>query len=310
MAVLSGCASGTADEKKAAEVKSEVLPQKQQDPAPEEEIPSEVRLIEPGTATVLKVFKPEDLGYGTDNEAYKATVQQWAKELARGSGNADGYDRRMKADKLDAGGQITKGQNRIILDEEGLLQSVLAISEKGGDVELPVTETASGYTPDEAARLHEVVVASYSTRFNSGDTGRSKNIELSAAALNNVIIGRGDIVSFNDTVGPREEGLGYQPAPEALNGELVMGIGGGVCQTSSTLFNAVDQISFEYVERHHHSVNVGYVPKGRDATVSYGGLDFRFQNMTGIPLLLKTKTANGTLTVEVRTSRAYAGMMQ
>ena len=62
---------------------------------------------------------------------------------------------------------------------------------------------------------------------------------------------------------------------------------GGICQTSSTLFNAVDQIPVKFVERHHHSLDVGYVPKGRDATVSYGGLDFRFQNTTDVPFLIK-----------------------
>lgn len=89
-----------------------------------------------------------------------------------------------------------------------------------------------------------------------------------------------------------------------------MGIGGGICQTSSTLFNAVDQLQVEYVEKHHHSVTVGYVPEGRDATVSDGGLDFRFQNTTGVPFLIKTVVTGGAITVEVRTSTEYATILK
>ena len=89
-----------------------------------------------------------------------------------------------------------------------------------------------------------------------------------------------------------------------------MGIGGGICQTSSTLFNAIDQVGVNYIEKHHHSLPVGYVPQGRDATVSYGGPDFRFQNTTGAPLLIKTIYAKGKLTVEIRTSAAYKNLIK
>ena len=110
---------------------------------------------------------------------------------------------------------------------------------------------------------------------------------------------------------PSDEAHGYQPAQEIVNKELVMGIGGGICQTSSTLFNAVDQLAIEYVEWHHHSLTVGYVPSGRDATVSYGGKDFQFKNTAGVPLLIKAiYNPNGTLTVEMRTSTAYQSLLQ
>ncbi|WP_207222924.1 VanW family protein [Vibrio vulnificus] len=140
--------------------------------------------------------------------------------------------------------------------------------------------------------------------------GRTKNIELSAEAINNIILGEGDHFSFNTTVGPSDEAHGYHPAEEAINGKLVMGIGGGICQTSSTLYNAVDKVGVSYVEKHHHSVTVGYVPKGRDATVSYGGKDFRFENTTDIPLLVKANFGNGVLTIEIRTAKKYEGMLK
>jgi len=170
--------------------------------------------------------------------------------------------------------------------------------------------TESGYKPEDVAHLGEVVVASYTTYFNSSVTGRNRNIELSAQAIDNVIVGVGDHFSFNTTVGPSDEAHGYQPAQEAINGKLVMGIGGGICQTSSTLFNAVDQLGVDYVEWHHHSVTVGYVPAGRDATVSYGGKDFRFLNTTGAPFLIKPIYGNGSLTVEIRTSKEYESVLK
>lgn len=95
-----------------------------------------------------------------------------------------------------------------------------------------------------------------------------------------------------------------------LNGKLVDVIGGGIWQTSSTLFNAVDQLGASYIERNHHSLSVGYVPTGRDATASYGGLGFRFKNTTGVPLILKTNVRKESLTVEVRTSKAYKSLIK
>jgi vancomycin resistance protein YoaR len=269
-----------------------------------------INIVDPNTKSVIKAFTPSELGYGTDDNLYKQELLAWAREIARGTETTPGYDQRNTPDRIGPDGQIIKGTPRIILEEEELVNAIVAASQKGGDVELPLTVQQSGYSPEEAPFLGEVVVATYTTNFNPSVTGRNKNIELSASAIHNVIVGVNDYFSFNTTVGPSDEAHGYQPAQEAVNGQLVMGIGGGICQTSSTLYNAVDQIGVSYVEKHHHSVTVGYVPTGRDATVSYGGLDFRFQNTTGAPFLITTIYGNGTLTVEVRTSAQYAGVVK
>jgi vancomycin resistance protein YoaR len=250
------------------------------------------------------------MGYGKDNKKYKEEIENWAHEIARGTEEKPGYDKRNTPDRIDGNGQVIKGAPRIILEEEELVDKVMEASTKGGDVDLPLYVSASGYKAEDAEHLGEVVVASYKTYFNPGVAGRTKNIELSAKAINNVIVGTEDYFSFNTTVGPSDEAHGYQPAEEAINGKLVMGIGGGICQTSSTLFNAVDQIGVDYVEKHHHSVTVGYVPKGRDATVSYGGKDFRFQNKAGAPFLVRAIVGNGTLTVEIRTSKKFEGLIK
>lgn len=276
---------------------------------PEEELPLTVDVVDPMTDEIIHSFSPEEMGYGVNDDAYLEELKIWAKELARGTEEQEGYDQRMTPDKLEKNGEITKGSPRIILSEAELVERILQVSEKGGRVELPIEVTESEYAEEEVPYLDEAVVASYTTYFDSSVQGRSKNIELSAEAINNIILGVGDRFSFNTTVGPRTVETGYQKALEAVNGELVEGIGGGICQTSSTLFNAVDALNVDYIEKHHHSVAVGYVPHGRDATVSYGGLDFQFQNTTEVPLLIKTIIDGGSLTVEVRTSEANKAIL-
>lgn len=318
LAVLGGCADQASKEEKLEEkvdelesqLQKEKEKQEQEKQAEEAKEPVVVQVIDPNTKAIIKTFKPEEMGYEDDLEKYKQQISQWAKGLARGTDASPGYDKRMFPDRIDANGGIVKGNPRTILEEAELTAKVIEASAEGGNVELPLIVSESGYKPDDAAHLSEVVVASYTTKFNSSVAGRTKNIELSAQAIQNVIVGIDDYFSFNTTVGPSDEAHGYQPAQEAINGKLVMGIGGGICQTSSTLFNAVDQLGVDYVEKHHHSVTVGYVPVGRDATVSYGGKDFRFQNKTGAPFLLKTVMANGQLTVEVRTSKQYADVIK
>lgn len=294
------------DLERAAQPKSE----QKEELETEAEKPRHISIIDPNTEKEIRVIDPEELGYSENQEAYVKELKKWAKELARGTDEKSGYDQRIYPDKMGADGQIIKGTPRVILEEEELVERILAASEKGGEVELPLYTTASGYAEEDASKLNEVVIASYTTHFNPNVAGRTKNIELSTEAIHQVIVGKDDIFSFNTTVGPSDEAHGYQPAEEAVNGKLVMGIGGGICQTSSTLFNAVDQLAVEYVEKHNHSVTVGYVPVGRDATVSYGGLDFRFQNTAGAPFLIHTVMADGQLTVEIRTAKQYESILK
>ncbi|TWE01740.1 vancomycin resistance protein YoaR [Neobacillus bataviensis] len=314
---LAGCTEKAATKKpdhekeKVTESQKQPVQKPQEQPQKEKEKkPVVVNVMDPKTKSIVETFLPEELGYASNPDSYKQEIEQWARDLARGTDKTAGYDQRMVLDKIDANGQIIKGKPLIILDEAELVNRVMTASAMGGDVELPITITASGYKPEDTAHLNEVVVGSFTTYFNSGVVGRSKNIELSAMAINNVIVGTGDIFSFNTTVGPSDASHGYQPAKEIVNKKMVMGIGGGICQTSSTLFNAVDQVGVSYVEKHHHSLSVGYVPQGRDATVSYGGPDFRFKNTTGGPFLIKTIYAKGKVTVEIRTSAAYQSLIK
>lgn len=316
---LAGC-QGKSDKERQLEEQIKELEQQleesqqqvsyEESPADTSEEEPVLKLIDPITSKVVRTFSPIELGYEMDINAYIKEIEELAKELARGTDSVPGYDKKMVLDRIDENGQLMKGSPMVILKEDELVEKMIAASETGGEILLPLYETESGYEEQDIAVLDEVKIASFTTYFNANEKGRNKNIELSAKSLNNIIVGSGDHFSFNTMVGRRSEERGYQPAKEIINGELVMGIGGGICQTSSTLFNAVDKLPITIVERHHHSLDIGYVPKGRDATVSYGSLDFRFQNTSGVPFILKTVYFDGVLTVEAWTSKEYEILLE
>lgn len=129
-------------------------------------------------------------------------------------------------------------------------------------------------------------IASYRTKFDPDSLNRAQNIKLSAVAVGQKLLAPDEIFSFNRQVGPRLPESGYQEAPVVVNGKLVPGVGGGVCQVSSTLYNAVLLADLEIITRNRHSLPSAYVAVGRDATVAYDYLDFRFRNNSGRYILV------------------------
>jgi hypothetical protein len=142
-------------------------------------------------------------------------------------------------------------------------------------------------------------IGSFTTYFNASDKNRTQNLRLAAQAINNFQLSPGKQFSFNKTVGPRTPQRGYEKAGIFVNKELVDGYGGGICQVSSTLYNAVRDAGLTVVERHSHSLPVPYVADGKDATVSYGTLDFKFRNNRETPVSLKTSVEGNVLTIEI-----------
>lgn len=132
------------------------------------------------------------------------------------------------------------------------------------------------------------ILGSYSTQFNPDFHDRVHNLQIASNALHNVIIYPGQSFSFNTWVGPRLTETGYKEAPVILRGKLVPGIGGGVCQVSTTLYNAVLLANLKILQRSNHTLPINYVPLGRDATVDYNGIDFIFENTLDTPVLLAT----------------------
>jgi len=142
-------------------------------------------------------------------------------------------------------------------------------------------------------------IGSYTTFFNPTEKSRTKNLKLAAETINNYQLKPGGIFSFNKTVGPRSPDRGYEKAIIYVNKEKVEDYGGGICQVSSTLYNAVLKAALPVLERHAHSLPVAYVPMGKDATVNYGTKDFKFKNDRARGILIQTKVENNKLTVEL-----------
>ncbi len=151
------------------------------------------------------------------------------------------------------------------------------------------------------AALHgERVVASYSTSLRGRSAGQVRNALRAAAAADGAVIAPGAVFSFNERVGPWTADAGYVKAPVSFGGELVPAWGGGVCQTSTTIYNAALLAGFEIVERHRHAWPTTYAPVGRDAAVAYGNLDLRFRNTLGVPARLRVYRAGERLVCEIR----------
>lgn len=147
----------------------------------------------------------------------------------------------------------------------------------------------------------ETDIASFSTKiYTPNDSARQNNITLTCSKLNGTIVKKGETFSFCDTVGKATPEAGYQKADIFdKDGNTIKGYGGGNCQISSTLYNAVLEIpSLAVIERHEHSNEVYYVPLGKDAAVAYGSIDFKFRNDSDYDI--KIYCSNTTNTVDVR----------
>jgi len=143
------------------------------------------------------------------------------------------------------------------------------------------------------------LLSTYTTSFNPEQENRNENIRLASESINGLMLKEGAIFSFNEVVGPRTEARGYKQALEIVDGELVEGIGGGICQVTSTLYNAVLTADLEVKDRRNHSRPVSYVDKGRGATVYYDNIDFQFKNSSSQPIVILSQINNNQLTVSI-----------
>jgi hypothetical protein len=147
-------------------------------------------------------------------------------------------------------------------------------------------------------------ISSFSTRYRPGEA-RVRNIRLGARALNGKVIGPGATFSFNKVVGPRTRRRGYVPAPTIVGSRLVNDVGGGICQVSATLFNAVFESGLRIKKARAHSLWMPEYPKGREAAVYYPGLDFVWRNDSGRPLMIEAEATGTSLTISLWGTRRY-----
>ena len=142
-------------------------------------------------------------------------------------------------------------------------------------------------------------LGTFTTRYDERDTDRTTNLKIACQKLNNQVVLAGATFSYNSTLGERTIAAGYKNAKIYSNGQVVDGLGGGICQISSTLYNAVVDANLETVERRNHQFVTSYVPAGKDATVVYGMTDYKFKNTRKYPIKIVATAQNGIATISI-----------
>jgi vancomycin resistance protein YoaR len=170
------------------------------------------------------------------------------------------------------------------------------------EMEIPMLSIYPKVDSELLGNIRTKRIGRYVTSFNAGNKKRTNNIKLAVKAINNYVIFPGETFSFNQVVGKRTAAKGYLRAPVIVHGEFSEDIGGGICQVSSTLFNAVDNAGLQIIQRFSHSRKVPYIPPGRDATVSWYGPDFVFKNRYNQPVLIQAKTLGHFLVIKLYSS--------
>ena len=143
------------------------------------------------------------------------------------------------------------------------------------------------------------LLGTFTTTYGTADTGRNTNIALAAKSITSTVVMPGEVFSYNDLIGECSERTGYKTSTIYLNGELSTGVGGGICQVSTTLYNAVLKANLEIVQRRNHSLRVTYVEAGHDAMVSIGSSDFKFKNNRDYPIKVVAYTGTGSVTCQI-----------
>jgi vancomycin resistance protein YoaR len=166
-------------------------------------------------------------------------------------------------------------------------------------IKLPVTQTIPDVTvatlKDEG--IHRKIIE-FTTSFETSGEGRIHNVTAAAKALNDTLLLPDEVFEYSKIVAKAEKEYGYKEAPVIVSGKLTPGIGGGICQISSTLYNAALLTGLDIVERRNHSLVVSYLPKGLDATFADGYVNFKFRNSTGKQLLIRTVVQDKKVTVK------------
>lgn len=202
-----------------------------------------------------------------------------------------------------ANGQVTiiPSQDGVGPDMDALASSLTttladANAERRAEMKTAVTRPKITTEDAEAMGIRERL-SRFTTTFASGNRPRVNNIHTLGDSLDGTLIAPGKTFSFNGTVGQRTAEKGYKEANAIVNGKLVPQLGGGICQVGTTIFNAVFESGLPVVQRRNHSFYISHYPKGRDATVSWGGPDFKFRNDTEDWVLVSVSYTNSSITV-------------
>lgn len=182
--------------------------------------------------------------------------------------------------------------------EEEIKQKLNSKNSSNMRIDVPVVESRAAINVSKLSAVN-ASISSFTTSFTSSSYERSHNIELATKLINGKLIMPGDIFSFNDCVGERTAARGFMTATVIVGDKFESGIGGGICQVSSTLYNAVLRAGIKPLERTHHTIPSSYVKLGLDATVDWDDIDFKFKNTLKYPIYIEGYTENKNLYINI-----------
>ncbi len=193
--------------------------------------------------------------------------------------------------------QVFPHQNGIDFDLEAAKEMLKEIKDEYV-IELKIVKP-NVLTSEIGTEAFPDLLATFSTKYDSSNTSRSTNLRLAASKINGAVVMPGEVFSYNKTVGKRTEEAGYKDANGFSGGRVVPMLGGGICQVSSTLYDAILYANLNVIERYNHMFQATYVEPGKDATVVWGSLDFKFENTRKNPVMIKAYAQSGHLQVDI-----------
>ncbi len=253
--------------------------------------------IESAEKAVIESFKPNaktEASVSFEDASPKEMTLSYLKELV----NCE----KKEAEYVFENGavSVTDGNDGIKINEEDAKEKLKNFGEGSADVKIKIEiDEAENTKEDLESKLFRDVLGEYTTKYNAGNVNRTVNVELAAKNISGKILMPGDVFSYNETVGERNAANGFKIASVYEATRVADGMGGGICQTCSTLYPAVLYADLEVLERTNHSLEVSYVPLGMDATVAWGVLDFKFKNSTEYPIIIKSEYGKGSVKVSI-----------
>lgn len=203
---------------------------------------------------------------------------------------------------------ITKNPYSICVEKKGVdfgisIEEVenLIKNNESTEISIPLTYKEAEITVSDLGEdIFENTLSTYSTKYDITNKNRATNLEIAVNKINGTILAPGETFSFNKIVGERTAKSGFKEATIYADGELDYGLGGGICQISSNLYNTVLLANLEIIERKNHSMTVNYTPLGCDATVSYGSIDFKFKNSRNYPIKIEATINSGVINIAIK----------
>lgn len=238
-----------------------------------------------------KVIYPVALSY--DPVIKKNLIQEWNNSWGIAAQNAS-------LDMSDGAiVSVVPGRAGTEVDAEATFSALPVEMDKAAVFRVPIIVTYKEPKITDSMLSNMVLLSTYTTQYNTAQVNRSHNISIAAATIDKKLVAPHVVFSFNDAIGDCTATKGYLEAMVIVSGKFEPGLAGGICQVSSTLYNASLLAGMDIVERHNHSLAVSYVPLGRDATVSSGICDFQFRNNTEHPIYIRTSASSGRLTMNI-----------